>query len=366
MLKACNIIFLASFHALAAIRAGKPLPLANLTVLGLELPRSLAELKSFEHDLVDTLFQVAHDVVGTDKEAAVAEAEAVLDYFKSQNRIVPSFDALRSNSTANSTFNATGNASAFHPNGVYGDPKREYVKSIWAKKKEELHGFVVELNATKRQLAHEKYMLDVYKKRLKDEKPKLDELKKAKADEKLVAEQQKKIDELEKLVPEKEKKIPKLEAKVKKQQAAVDLLRINLIKKKKLIGNKFEPECAKVLKVMVDTRVTALSEMDLSNEMLGLDIATHFQVQCPGTIPMPEDKCDKYATSLGKLIDAGAPMVKPASWKASLLQSSAQPRSGNEWCSSFFSDFFDSIFKLVGCFEQGREEEKTIYGLPAQ
>lgn len=364
MPKARNVILLALFHDVAAIRVGKPLPLANLT--GLDLPRSFAELKSLEHDLVDTLFKVAHEVVGTEEEAAVAEAEAVLDYFKSQNRLVRSFDAKKSNSTAHSTSNATSNGSADHPNGVYGDPKRAYVKSIWAKKKEELHKFVVELNATKKQLAHRKYMLDFYKKRLKEAKPKLDELKKAKADEKLVAEQQKKIDELEKLVPEQEKKIPKLEAKVKKQQAAVDLLRIKLIKKKKLIGNKFEPECAQVLKVMVDTRVAALAEMDLPDETLGLDIATHFQVQCPGTIPMPEDKCDKYATSLGKLIDAGAPIVKPASWKASLLQSPAYPRSGNEWCTSFFGDFFDAIFNLVGCFEQGREEEKTIYGLPAQ
>lgn len=365
MLKACNCILLAWFHNLDAIHVGKPLPLANLSIQGVHLPRSLVELKSLEHDLVDTLFKIAHDVVGTDKEAAVAEAEAVLDYFKSQNRLVRSFNAKKSNSTANSTSNATANAIADHPNGVYGDPKRAYVKSIWAKKKEELHKFVVELNATKKQLAYEKYMLDVYKGRLKDEQPKLDELKKAKADEKLVAEQQKKIDELEKLVPEQEKKIPKLEAKVKKEQAAVDLLRINLIKKKKLIGNKFEPECAKVIKVMVDTRVAALAQMDLPDEGLGLDIATHFQVQCPGTIPLPEDKCDKYATSLGKLIDAGAPLVKPASWKASLLQSPTYPRSGNEWCTSFFSDFFDAIFNLVGCFEQGREEEKTIYGLPA-
>jgi uncharacterized coiled-coil protein SlyX len=365
MLKAYKAFFLALFHEVATVRVGRPLTLANLTVQGLDLPKSLDELKSREHDLVDTLFQVAYDVVGTEKEAAIAEAEAVLDYFKSQNRLVGSFDAIKSNSTVNSTSNATANASADHPNGIYGDPKREYVKSVWAKKKEELHKLVLELNATKKQLAYEKYMLDVYKKGLSTEKPKVDELKKAKADEKLVAEQQKKVDELEKLVPEQEKKIPKLEAKVKEQQAAVDLLRIKLIKKKKLIGNKFEPECAKVIKAMVDTRVAALAEMDLPDEGLGLDIATHFQVQCPGTIPMPEDKCDKYATSLGNLIDAGAPIVKPAPWKASLLQSSAYPRSGNEWCTTFFGDFFDAIFNLVGCFEQGKEEEKTIYGLPA-
>merc|ERR1719456_946 len=73
----------------------------------------------------------------------------------------------------------------------------------------------------------------------------------------------------------------------------------------------FELKCAEVLQEMVNKRVNALAKHGMSNESIGVDMATHFQVQCPGSIPMPEDKCDEHATKLAKLIDSGKPVFIP-------------------------------------------------------
>merc|ERR1719440_2601466 len=76
-------------------------------------------------------------------------------------------------------------------------------------------------------------------------------------------------------------------------------------------GPIFELKCAEVLDKMVNKRVNALAKFGMSNETIGIDMATHFQVQCPGSIPMPEDKCDDYAVKLAKLIDSGKPIFIP-------------------------------------------------------
>merc|ERR1719252_97634 len=76
-------------------------------------------------------------------------------------------------------------------------------------------------------------------------------------------------------------------------------------------GPIFQLKCAEVLEEMVNKRVNALAKIGHSNETIGIDMATHFQVQCPGSIPMPEDKCDDWATKLAKFIDAGKPIFIP-------------------------------------------------------
>lgn len=114
---------------------------------------------------------------------------------------------------------------------------------------------------------------------------------------------------------------------------------------KDAVGAKFEPACVTVLQEMVANRMVTLAHIGMPNDSVGLDIATLFQVQCPGAIPMPEKSCDKHATELAKLIDAGK------IWKkAVLLQSSkvaSAPQSGKEWCHSFFTDFFDAVVSHV-------------------
>lgn len=277
-------------YGAAARLVRKPLPLANLTMQ--KSAGSLAALKSEENDLVDTLFKIVEDLVEIEKKAAIAEAEAEA-----------AAEAKKHNSTANLTTgsNASANASADHPNGIYGDPKQEYHESIWAKKKEDLKKAVAKLGGLQAELSLEK---DAAKK--KD-----------------------------------------LEGKVAAQHAVVDGKRANLKLKEKVIGKKFEVQCAKVLETMVSMRAATLAELGFPDDSVGLDMATHFQVQCPGAIPMPEDKCDKHATALAKLIDSDKPLVK----KAALLQKPSAPESGNEWCTNFFGEFFKSVFHLVGCFE---------------
>eukprot|EP00746_Dinoflagellata_sp_MGD_P002494 gnl/MRDRNA2_/MRDRNA2_104863_c0_seq1.p1 gnl/MRDRNA2_/MRDRNA2_104863_c0~~gnl/MRDRNA2_/MRDRNA2_104863_c0_seq1.p1 ORF type:complete len:250 (-),score=61.24 gnl/MRDRNA2_/MRDRNA2_104863_c0_seq1:237-932(-) len=114
---------------------------------------------------------------------------------------------------------------------------------------------------------------------------------------------------------------------------------------KDAVGAKFEPACVTVLQEMVANRMVTLAKIGMPDESVGLDIATNFQVQCPGAIPMPEKSCDKHATALAKLIDA-----KKIWKKAALLQSSkvtSEPQSGQEWCHCFFTDFFDAVVALV-------------------
>jgi len=150
------------------------------------------------------------------------------------------------------------------------------------------------------------------------------------------------------------------------------------------VGPIFELKCAELLDQMVNTRVVTLAKLGLTNETVGIDMATHFQVQCPGSIPMPEDKCDDYATKLAKLIDSGkpifippppgpagapgapgAPGAAPAAFiqvhgtPASLLAAPAGApgapggpgaggiKSGNDWCNTFFAEFFDAIVAQV-------------------
>lgn len=149
------------------------------------------------------------------------------------------------------------------------------------------------------------------------------------------------------------------------------------------VGPIFELQCAELLDKMVNTRVVTLAKLGLTNETVGIDMATHFQVQCPGSIPMPEDKCDDHATKLAKLIDSGKPIFIPpppgpagapgapgapgAAPAAALIQKHpaallAAPagapgapggpgaggiKSGNDWCDAFFAEFFDAIVAQV-------------------
>jgi len=150
------------------------------------------------------------------------------------------------------------------------------------------------------------------------------------------------------------------------------------------VGPIFQLSCAELLEQMVNTRVVTLAKIGLTNETVGIDMATHFQVQCPGSIPMPEDKCDDHATKLAKLIDSGkpifippppgpagaprapgAPGAAPAAFiqmhkpSAALLAAPAGApgapggpgaggiKSGNDWCDAFFAEFFDAIVAQV-------------------
>eukprot|EP00746_Dinoflagellata_sp_MGD_P000590 gnl/MRDRNA2_/MRDRNA2_101058_c0_seq1.p1 gnl/MRDRNA2_/MRDRNA2_101058_c0~~gnl/MRDRNA2_/MRDRNA2_101058_c0_seq1.p1 ORF type:complete len:271 (+),score=67.22 gnl/MRDRNA2_/MRDRNA2_101058_c0_seq1:78-890(+) len=149
-------------------------------------------------------------------------------------------------------------------------------------------------------------------------------------------------------------------------------------------GPIFQLKCAELLDQMVNTRVVTLAKLGLTNETVGIDMATHFQVQCPGSIPMPEDKCDDHATKLAKLIDSGKPIFIPpppgpagapgapgapgAAPAAALIQMHSKPaliaapagapgapggpgaggiKSGNDWCDAFFAEFFDAIVAQV-------------------
>lgn len=145
----------------------------------------------------------------------------------------------------------------------------------------------------------------------------------------------------------------------------------------------FQLSCAETLETMVIKRQNHLAHVGLSNESIGIDMSTHFQVQCPGSIPMPEDKCDEYATSLAKMIDAGHPIFIPppagpagapgapgaAPGAAPAFLEISAPRtvgaapagapgapgapgaggikSGNDWCKAFFGEFFDAIVAQV-------------------
>jgi len=149
------------------------------------------------------------------------------------------------------------------------------------------------------------------------------------------------------------------------------------------VGPIFQLKCAELLDNMVNTRVVTLAKLGLTNETVGIDMATHFQVQCPGSIPMPEDKCDDYAVKLAKLIDSGKPVFIPpppgpagapgapgapgAAPAAAFIQKHpaallAAPagapgapggpgaggiKSGNDWCDAFFAEFFDAIVAQV-------------------
>lgn len=154
------------------------------------------------------------------------------------------------------------------------------------------------------------------------------------------------------------------------------------------VGPIFQLKCAELLEQMVNTRVVTLAKIGLTNETVGIDMATHFQVQCPGSIPMPEDKCDDHATKLAKLIDSGKPIFIPpppgpagapgapgapgAAPAAALIQMHSNPskasliaaapagapgapggpgaggiKSGNDWCDAFFAEFFDAIVAQV-------------------
>merc|ERR1719359_2795422 len=149
------------------------------------------------------------------------------------------------------------------------------------------------------------------------------------------------------------------------------------------VGPIFHFECAELLDQMVNKRVVTLAKIGLTNESVGIDMATHFQVQCPGSIPMPEDKCDDYAVKLAKLIDSGKPIFIPpppgpagapgapgapgAAPAAAFIQKHpaallAAPagapgapggpgaggiKSGNDWCDAFFAEFFDAIVAQV-------------------
>lgn len=151
------------------------------------------------------------------------------------------------------------------------------------------------------------------------------------------------------------------------------------------VGPIFQLKCAELLDQMVNTRVVTLAKLGLTNETVGIDMATHFQVQCPGSIPMPEDKCDDHATKLAKLIDSGKPIFIPpppgpagapgapgapgAAPAAAFVQIHKPPaallaapagapgapggpgakgiQSGNDWCDAFFAEFFDAIVAQV-------------------
>lgn len=151
------------------------------------------------------------------------------------------------------------------------------------------------------------------------------------------------------------------------------------------VGPIFKFKCAELLDQMVNTRVVVLAKLGLTNETVGIDMATHFQVQCPGSIPMPEDKCDDHATKLAKLIDSGKPIFIPpppgpagapgapgapgAAPAAAFIQLHSTPasliaapagapgapggpgaggiNSGNDWCDAFFAEFFDAIVAQV-------------------
>lgn len=151
------------------------------------------------------------------------------------------------------------------------------------------------------------------------------------------------------------------------------------------VGPIFQLKCAELLDQMVNTRVVTLAKLGLNNETVGIDMATHFQVQCPGSIPMPEDKCDDHATKLAKLIDSGKPIFIPpppgpagapgapgapgAAPAAAFIQMHGRPasliaapagapgapggpgaggiKSGNDWCDAFFAEFFDAIVAQV-------------------
>jgi len=148
------------------------------------------------------------------------------------------------------------------------------------------------------------------------------------------------------------------------------------------VGPIFQLQCAELLDKMVNTRVVTLAKLGLTNETVGIDMATHFQVQCPGSIPMPEDKCDDHATKLAKLIDSGKPIFippppgpagapgapgAPGAAPAAFIQRHAAVvlaapagapgapggpgaggiKSGNDWCDAFFAEFFDAIVAQV-------------------
>merc|ERR1719375_2445596 len=100
-------------------------------------------------------------------------------------------------------------------------------------------------------------------------------------------------------------------------------------------GPIFQLKCAEVLEEMVIKRRNALAKFGHSNETIGIDMATHFQVQCPGSIPMPEDKCDDWSVKLAKFIDAGKPIFIPPP-AAPGGPGGGAINSGNDWCIQFF------------------------------
>jgi hypothetical protein len=118
------------------------------------------------------------------------------------------------------------------------------------------------------------------------------------------------------------------------------------------IAPKFETKCASLVTEMVKKRLHFL-EQSFSKELIGMDIATHFQVQCPGAIPMAEEKCDKHASTLANLVDEGkivpeAGNVKPEDWYSGnqFLQLHGD-QNAQTWCKAFFKDFWDSVTAQV-------------------
>lgn len=132
------------------------------------------------------------------------------------------------------------------------------------------------------------------------------------------------------------------------------------MKKKAEIEPKFTYKCAVLVEQMVSERLYHLGKA-WSQHLIGMDIATHFQVQCPGAIPMAEEKCDKHASDLARLVDAGKivnwanqeKLVKKGeivNWKdqgKAFLQLHSSGEDSDKWCKSFFVDFWDAVQQQV-------------------
>lgn len=116
-------------------------------------------------------------------------------------------------------------------------------------------------------------------------------------------------------------------------------------KKREEVAPMFEAKCAFLVEEMVKKRLYFL-EQSHSPELIGVDVATHFQVQCPGSIPMAEEKCDKHASDLAQLVDDGkiVPSAKGylAEDPSTFLQVHGD-QSSKSWCKAFFVDFWDSL-----------------------
>lgn len=121
-------------------------------------------------------------------------------------------------------------------------------------------------------------------------------------------------------------------------------------KNKGAIEPQFATQCAFLVEEMVKKRLRFLGDAH-SQELIGMDIATHFQVQCPGAIPMTEEKCDKHASDLARLVDSGkivpwADKGKPSDISA-FLQVHSEGEDSKKWCKAFFVDFWDSVVLQV-------------------
>jgi len=113
-------------------------------------------------------------------------------------------------------------------------------------------------------------------------------------------------------------------------------------KKKEEIAPKFETKCAFLVEEMVKKRLHFL-EQAYSKELIGMDIATHFQVQCPGSIPMAEEKCDKHASALANLVDQGKIVPEAGHLKPEDFLQVHDVQNSETWCKAFFEDFWVSV-----------------------